>query len=301
MSDKNWYKDMRATDRAWGAGDADWRSAYRDTKGAASKGGTSALGGFRLTAHCAAKHRGARVAVGDTFVYIGAGHDMDAVDVTKMQIVFTLAESVFAAAAKAQSGDWGGSLVYAPMRDYGTWDPKVLKTQAGKVLSWCRAGHKVLICCAGGHGRTGTLLAAMIALAEPDTADPVAAARARGCRSMIETRAQEASVFCAVGREVPAAYAGTFLEPPPKAEDPLGALTEAARDYAEANGALEALGAGAEEDEEAPVATGGVVECPYCWARIPVASHARAQQNGLDIVECPRCTELFEYKAEGRS
>jgi protein-tyrosine phosphatase len=63
-----------------------------------------------------------------------------------------------------------------------------------QVIPALEAGKKVLIFCLGSHGRTGTIIAGLIALLEPETEDPIAAVRERHCEKAVETRAQAAWV-----------------------------------------------------------------------------------------------------------
>jgi hypothetical protein len=68
--------------------------------------------------------------------------------------------------------------------------------ESTSVLAFCRAGH----------GRTGTLLASLVALLEPDTEDPIASARTRYCCHAVETLGQAEAVFALRGQDVPQKY-----------------------------------------------------------------------------------------------
>jgi hypothetical protein len=65
------------------------------------------------------------------------------------------------------------------------------------------AGKKVLVFCIGSHGRTGTVLASLIALLEPDVRDPIKMARSRHCHKAVETYDQAKFVFDLRRQEVP--------------------------------------------------------------------------------------------------
>lgn len=65
-----------------------------------------------------------------------------------------------------------------------------------------QAGDKVLAWCTGSHGRTGTLYASLLALAEPDV-DPVLTARERHCRKAVESVKQVEAVYALAGKPVP--------------------------------------------------------------------------------------------------
>lgn len=60
-------------------------------------------------------------------------------------------------------------------------------------LRMCK-GERVLVYCAGGHGRTGLFLASLLALVEPELEDPVVELRHRYCSRAVETPAQAEQV-----------------------------------------------------------------------------------------------------------
>jgi|AGTN01.3.fsa_nt_gi hypothetical protein len=72
-----------------------------------------------------------------------------------------------------------------------------------QVIPLLAEGKRVLAFCIGSHGRTGTLLASLIAILEPEVEDPITEARNRHCGKSVETRAQAAAVFALRGQEVP--------------------------------------------------------------------------------------------------
>ena len=63
-----------------------------------------------------------------------------------------------------------------------------------KVVPLLQSGKKVAAFCAGSHGRTGTLLASLIAILEPGESDPVLAARTRHCAQAVETTCQKEAI-----------------------------------------------------------------------------------------------------------
>lgn len=79
-------------------------------------------------------------------------------------------------------------------------------------------GKDILTFCVGSHGRTGTLLASLIAHLEgrKETPDPIAAVRERHCRKAVETRAQATAIFAIRGEELPHHYLAEFPPPKPK-------------------------------------------------------------------------------------
>lgn len=68
-----------------------------------------------------------------------------------------------------------------------------------QVIPLLASGKRVLGFCAGSHGRTGTLLASLIALLEPEVEDPIAEARARHCSHAVETREQAEAIYALRG------------------------------------------------------------------------------------------------------
>lgn len=71
-------------------------------------------------------------------------------------------------------------------------------------------GEAIAAWCTGSHGRTGTLGASLIAVMEPEIADPIAAIRERHCEQAVETLAQATAVFALKGEDLPAKYKEEF-------------------------------------------------------------------------------------------
>jgi protein-tyrosine phosphatase len=67
-------------------------------------------------------------------------------------------------------------------------------TSLRRVLDRARAGERVELGCLGGHGRTGTALAALAVLTGHPAADAVAWTRTTYCPKAIETPAQESLI-----------------------------------------------------------------------------------------------------------
>ena len=101
------------------------------------------------------------------------------------------------------------TVLAAPLEDFAGTHPdwaNLVKEVAAEVAS----GKTVLCYCDAGHGRTGTLLASLIAVMEPQIADPLAAVRERYCVHAVETTAQAQAIFALRQQEVPQQYRGTF-------------------------------------------------------------------------------------------
>lgn len=94
---------------------------------------------------------------------------------------------------------------YHPLEDFGgvsdDW-PEFMQGVARDV----REKKRVLAFCIAGHGRTGTLLASLIALLEPECEDPIAAVRERYCPHAVETREQAEAIFALKGVPLPVKY-----------------------------------------------------------------------------------------------
>jgi protein-tyrosine phosphatase len=78
-------------------------------------------------------------------------------------------------------------LIIADFQPPGPEAVGILKDQ---VIPALKAGKKVLFFCTASHGRTGTIIAGLIALLEPETDDPIAAVRERHCVEAVETAEQ---------------------------------------------------------------------------------------------------------------
>jgi hypothetical protein len=87
----------------------------------------------------------------------------------------------------------GGHLKF-PMADFGGVPESFGAFLKASVIPVMECGLRVTIHCMGGFGRTGTALAGLIALLEPDISNPVAAVRERYCPFAVETPAQEAGI-----------------------------------------------------------------------------------------------------------
>lgn len=82
----------------------------------------------------------------------------------------------------------------------GEWYKRLVELAVEKI----RAGGKVEVACQGGHGRTGTLLAGILAVVEGRKAeDAIKELRERYCDKAIESHSQECQVYKFLGEEEP--------------------------------------------------------------------------------------------------
>ncbi|MDO8600053.1 MAG: hypothetical protein Q7R73_00325 [bacterium] len=93
-----------------------------------------------------------------------------------------------------------------PIRDFSVPDPDDWVLFIARVADELKQGRRILAFCAGGHGRTGTFLASLIAVLEPRIKDPVGVARGRYCGHAVETHEQIKAVFALKGVLLPVKY-----------------------------------------------------------------------------------------------
>lgn len=82
-----------------------------------------------------------------------------------------------------------------------------------RIVAELKAEKKILAFCFRGHGRTGLLLASLVALLETkeETSDPIAAIRGRYCRRAVECRFEAELIFSLRGEKPPERYQGAGL------------------------------------------------------------------------------------------
>jgi len=127
------------------------------------------------------EHAGKIVKVGNTEVMVGSSNYIGREVQDWATIMVPLNEKI---PFRFQPGRALPMVYWLPLVDYGGV-PENWAHEVRFLLDQARHG-RLAFWCTGGHGRTGTLLASLIALAEPDK-DPIAEARARGCERMVET------------------------------------------------------------------------------------------------------------------
>ena len=149
-------------------------------------------------------HRGEPVRIASHTVYAGGGNYLTPADIKDYDIIVPL----------IPVGDWiwkggfKGRVLAYPMSDgggmEGPWRDFL------KEIYQLSQKKKVLVFCAGGHGRTGTFLALMIALFEAGIDDPIAEIRKRYCKRAVESLQQAQMIFNTAGRELPVKYRESF-------------------------------------------------------------------------------------------
>lgn len=143
------------------------------------------------------------VKVGDVTLYPTADKYINAESIKEFDVVVPLIDSLFNMASVVEK--YLGLVMWFPIKDYSAPDPTKLLITARRILDFAKGGCRVAFWCVGSHGRTGTVLATCIGIAEPDV-DPIEETRKRHCKKCVETQSQIECVFHALGREVPEKY-----------------------------------------------------------------------------------------------
>jgi hypothetical protein len=143
------------------------------------------------------EHRGGLVAVGKYTIAAGGTKDLQPEDMKGYDVIVPLVEARQMPPHLLQAIPFGTTIYWASLPDYGGVDPGWKDFLTGKVIPDLKAGKKILTFCMGSHGRTGTILASLIAIVEGaiSTPDPIGTARNRHCHKAVETRQQAEAVF----------------------------------------------------------------------------------------------------------
>ena len=150
-------------------------------------------------------HRGEAVKVGPYTIYAGGMQYFKQGDADGFDLLIPLTWSA--------PFDFGKryQVLAAPLVDYGGV-PSGWSEFLDQVVVLLEEGTRMLVFCAGSHGRTGCLLGSLIALLETgeETPDPIAAVRARHCHHAVETLAQAEAIFKIRRETLPAHYVEEF-------------------------------------------------------------------------------------------
>lgn len=125
-------------------------------------------------------------------LFAGAGFDLYAKQLYEEKISVYVPLSGIA--LEASEGWYKGDIIGMPMKDFDVWPEHILKRNASEILRLVNMGHNVAIACSGGHGRTGTVLAAIGIMAEikPALEDPTEWIRGVYCDEAVESPSQDA-------------------------------------------------------------------------------------------------------------
>jgi hypothetical protein len=141
------------------------------------------------------RHQGVAVYIGGHFIYAGGGNYLKPEDMAsyKLRVLLRAEQET----RNLAFGYFENGFLWLPIPDYQTVhesDWSEWKQALQVVANAVSKGHRVIVFCAGGHGRTGLFLASLLALMEPDIDDPTAELRRRYCHKAVETEKQEAQV-----------------------------------------------------------------------------------------------------------
>ncbi|OGN16852.1 MAG: hypothetical protein A3C88_01180 [Candidatus Yanofskybacteria bacterium RIFCSPHIGHO2_02_FULL_50_12] len=151
-------------------------------------------------------HQGQVVEVGGLTVHLGGVLYHPLMDLSIYNLVVPFLEDGHPKLAKVREAmGSSGVLLHYPIPDYCA-PPSNWREFLDFMVAQLRGNQKVIAFCAGGHGRTGTFLASLIARLEPEIEDPVEEARNRYCEKAVETKEQAAAVFALKGQPLPAKY-----------------------------------------------------------------------------------------------
>jgi hypothetical protein len=171
--------------------------------------------GVVVPARPACDHRGlVPVAVGPYQIFAGGTRYLQAEDLVGFDLVLPLGEAAPLALGQR------APIVGCPWRDFQPPPAGMGDFLREVLIPALAAGQRVLAFCIGSHGRTGTLIASLIAVLEPSTQDPIAVARARHCTKAVETAEQAKFIFALRGAPCPVQYAPP--PPPPVAVQSFG-------------------------------------------------------------------------------
>jgi len=148
-------------------------------------------------------HRGTPVAVGPYTIYTGGrAYDQGMVGkyLQAMMLIVCLTERV-------PAGLEGDERVrHYPIVDMSGMPEGWANFLRTELIPALERGEKVMVFCFAGHGRTGTILAGLIALLEPNVADPITTLCERYCCYAVDTEQQMIDIFALRGQELPMKY-----------------------------------------------------------------------------------------------
>lgn len=148
------------------------------------------------------RHVGQPVRVGPHTIFAGAAMDLRDRDYYEYDVLIPLTFRL----PPFRFGKHYNVLA-APLRDFGGVPAGWERFLRGKVIPLLKSDQNILVFCEGGHGRTGTFLASLIAIMEPEIEDPIQEIRERYCHFAIESVAQGEAIFKLKQEELPEHHA----------------------------------------------------------------------------------------------
>jgi hypothetical protein len=145
------------------------------------------------------------IQIGPYQVFAGAARDLVASDLEGFDLLIPLLKGDLPLPQDSRRRIHLPKFLPYPMENYGGV-PDDFEFFLREVVRELESGKKVMAFCMGSHGRTGTFLAGLVSLLEPETNDPIEAIRSRHCVRAVETREQAEAVFALKGEALPVAW-----------------------------------------------------------------------------------------------
>jgi len=149
-------------------------------------------------------HYGEKVKVGKYQIFAGGSLYLNSKDIKKFDLLIPLARFVPVKIGQRTQ------VLGCPWIDLKRPPKGFREFLIQHVIPELDKGTRILVYCEGGHGRTGTFLAALIALLESDVHDPIAEVRNRYCQNAVETLEQAEAIFALREEELPKKYVEEF-------------------------------------------------------------------------------------------
>lgn len=155
--------------------------------------------------HCVTMHRKEEVAVGPYKIWVAGAPFLKDGDLDDFDLIVPLAKEELPMT-------FGKEYRILCAHLYGSFEEgelaKLWPRFVRYVIMELSFGKKILAFCFRGHGRTGLLLASLVALLESkeETPDPIAAIRGRYCKKAVECRFEAELIFSLRGEEPPERY-----------------------------------------------------------------------------------------------
>ena len=138
---------------------------------------------------CGGWSRNAEIMIGDVIIDL-TGNKKLAQDIEPQD---KLAAKLFKKTIAAEKNASAAILhLYIPDGKVPYWDRKIWKILAADVTAILGSGTDILLCCLGGHGRTGIAAAILTHLIDPDMAgeNPIQWVRDKYCEKVVENQTQ---------------------------------------------------------------------------------------------------------------
>ena len=164
-----------------------------------------------MTRRNGCEHRAVPIIIGTHTVFAGGTYYLERGDLNGIDVIVPLTNVGGKALAQLRKRH---QLIDMALPDFGGVPSNWKDRLEAEIIPLLASGKSLCAFCVASHGRTGTFLASLIALLEPQTTDPIAAVRARHCRRAVESRAQAEAIFALRGKALPKRYRVEFAPRP---------------------------------------------------------------------------------------